>query len=417
MAESRSIIDRLCDDSVWDDFLKRKSTSASKEKAEIMEDFIVNRRYRGIVESIRNGTYTFKPVRRIEIPKPDSEEKRVVYSCKRKDMTEHMVLRVLADLLQDYDAIFQDNLYSFRNEGGVQKAVARLRAIDDIGSMYAYKADITKYFNSVDQKKMISIMKKARIDKGVIELIGSIIGNPEVEFEGEIIIDEKRGIMPGLPFSTFLSNLYLNDIDIHFKQMRIQYYRFADDILILSNSKEELNKHVGYVRMLIKKRNLVINPDKEIFYRPHDRIEFLGLFIQDGSFDLNRKSLDRTMKKIRMEGRHYRKLVEIGEKTTEESVHCFLTRMDQRFFGWEKNSKACWTHWYFPLINTDKSLKIIDNQIQEWCRFIVTGKHVKGNLYCVSYQYLKGMGYQTLVNRFYNRRYKSESEDGVPCRT
>ena len=406
-----TIIDDLCDDSVWDDFLIRKEAQANKKDVEVLEDFIKNRRYKTIVKEIRDGTYRFRPVRRLEIPKQGSDEKRVVYTCKRQDISEHMVLRVFADLLQRYDGIFSDNLYSFRNEGGVQKAVARMRNIECLGNMYSYKADITKYFNSINQERMRFVLDRSEVDESAVKLIQSIIENPEVDFEGQIITDNNRGIMPGLPFSTFLSNLYLRDMDIYFRDMGVQYYRFADDILILSESKEELDRHVAYVKRFLKSSGLEINPEKEFFYDPHSLIEFLGLYIRDGIFDINDKSLKRSLRKIRIEGRHYRKTVETGEKSVDQAVHCFLVKMDHRFFGWEQNSKACWSHWYFPLINTDKSLKIIDKQIQDWIRYIMLGCHVKRNRYRIPYKILKKHGYRTLVSRFYDRRYKSQSDN------
>lgn len=413
-SDSISIIDDLCDDSVWDDFLKRKSVNSKNSKKTEMEEFIKNRRYRETVESIREGNYEFKPVRRLEIPKPGTEDKRIVYTCKRDDITEHMVLRVFAELLQRYDDIFCDNLYSFRNTGGVQRAIARLQGIQkDIGLKYAYKADITKYFNSINRKKMERILIENRIDERSCDLIGKILDSSMVEFNGELIEDEERGILPGMPFSTFLSNLYLNDMDQHFHNNKVQYYRFADDILVLADSENELLEHVKYIRDFVKERGLEINPSKETFYKPHARIEFLGLYIQDGIFDINRKSLDKSIRRIRILGRYYRKTVEKHTKTVDEAVHCFLVKINQRFFGWKRKSKNSWSSWYFPLINTDDSLKKIDHQVQEWIRYIITGKHIEGNRCRISYKKLKKYQYVTLVNRFYNRNYKNRDRIGM----
>lgn len=411
-----TLIDELCDDATWDSYLSMKIAKSQKSDIGPLVEFISGRKYRDVVDGIRDGTYQFNPARRILIPKPGTSEFRVIYSFKREDITEHMVLRVFAHLLQRYDGIFEDNLYSFRNDGGVQKAIARLRSIDDIGSLYGYKADITKYFNSIELKKMFWLLRRTELDRPSCRLIEGILSNPIVECEGVLMEDNERGIMPGLPFSTFLSNLYLGGMDAHFQREKVQYYRFADDILVLCESERELRKHVTYIRRFVRNRLLEINPSKEVFYKPGDRIEFLGLFIKDGTFDLNRKSLDRSLRKIRIEGRHYRRTVERGEKTVDEAVHCFLVRMDQRFFGWERNSKKCWTHWYFPMINTDESLKVIDHQIQYWVRYIITGKHIKGNAYRISYGDLKKYGYRTLVSRFYDRSYKSRMVNGLPCR-
>lgn len=181
-----------------------------------------------------------------------------------------------------------------------------MRGIEDIGSKYAYKVDITKYFNSVDKDKMMRVLKKSGVEKEVCDIIKGILYEPMVVLDGRLVEDDEKGIMPGMPFATFLSNLFLTVIDKHFHDLQVQYYRFADDILILADSEKELRQYVAYTKRTIRSKGLDINPNKEFFYKPHDRIEFLGLYIQDSKFDLNTKSLKRAMSKISIAGREYR---------------------------------------------------------------------------------------------------------------
>ena len=60
--------------------------------------------------------------------------------------------------------------------------------------------------------------------------------------DGKLIVDNEKGIMPGMPFATFLSNLFLANIDKYFYERQVQYYRFADDILIFADSENELKQ-------------------------------------------------------------------------------------------------------------------------------------------------------------------------------
>ncbi len=401
-----TIIDDLCDDSKWEEFLQCKySVLCKPENRELKESCM--EQIREITVGIREGTYRFKPVRRIEVPKPNGS-KRIVYTSKRKgDEAEHMVLRMFAILLQRYDDLFSDNLYSFRNDNGVQKAIARMRSIEDIGSKYAYKADITSYFNTVNKNNMMRILKRSGVEKGACDLIKSILFERMVMLNDSPMEDDDKGIMPGMPFATFLSNLFLTDMDRHFHDRQVQYYRFADDILILADSEKELKQHVAYVKRTISNKGLDINPKKEIFYKPHDRIEFLGLYIQDGIFDINTKSLKRAMHKIRVKARECRMKVEEGVKSEDDAVRRFMSAMRFRFLGSRGCPNKCWASWYFPLINTAESLKAIDHHIQEWARFVKTGKHVRRNRYLLSYEEMKERGYRTLVNAFYDRNYKS----------
>lgn len=158
----------------------------------------------------------------------------------------------------------------------------------------------------------------------------------------------------------------------------------------------------NYIHQFIKRRNLFINYDKEYYYNPGDRIEFLGLFIQNDVIDVNKKARDKAMRSVRQLGRAYRKEVELGNKTEDIALHCFLRKINGKFYGWDDPKKS-WSNWYFPLINTDSTLLELDHQIQEWARFIITGKHNKRNYTIVSYQKLKDFGFIPLVNSFYNR--------------
>ena len=53
-------------------------------------------------------------------------------------------------------------------------------------------------------------------------------------------------------------------------------------------------------------------------------------------------------------------------------------KYNKKFYGMEEDDLS-WKYWFFPTINTDKSLKIVDRYMQDWQRYIVTGVHNKKN--------------------------------------
>ena len=62
-----------------------------------------------------------------------------------------------------------------------------------------------------------------------------------------------------------------------------------------------------------------------------------------------------------------------------------------------------WARWYFPLITTDRSLRAIDQYMQECIRYIATEKHTKSK-YNFRYDQMKEFGYQSLVNNWYKNK-------------
>ena len=82
--------------------------------------------------------------------------------------------------------------------------------------------------------------------------------------------------------------------------------------------------------------------------------------------------------------------------TIKAMTKCF----NYKFFETRNPNDLTWSRWFFPIINTDKGLKTIDEYLQMYLRYSVTGKHNKAN-YRIKYSTLKECNYRSLVNEFY----------------
>ena len=77
-----------------------------------------------------------------------------------------------------------------------------------------------------------------------------------------------------------------------------------------------------------------------------------------------------------------------------------IRKFNTKFYSC-KNSELSWKYWYFPVINTSETLKIVDEYLQQYIRYIYTGKHNKKNYKLVPYSKLKRLGYKSLVHEYY----------------
>ena len=75
-------------------------------------------------------------------------------------------------------------------------------------------------------------------------------------------------------------------------------------------------------------------------------------------------------------------------------------------------NELTWTHWYFPLINTDRSLQEIDHYAQSCIRTLATGKHTKA-AYNFRYDSIRALGYEPLVHRYWAHK-AAETEKKAP---
>ena len=91
------------------------------------------------------------------------------------------------------------------------------------------------------------------------------------------------------------------------------------------------------------------------------------------------------------------------------AAKAFIRVFNQKLFENTMAHELTWVRWYFPLINTTESLKILDEYAQQCIRYLATGKRTKA-AYNFRYVDMKQIGYISLVNRYNNMKGKEEYE-------
>ncbi len=394
-----SLLDSLNNEDLWNDFLVSKENSKNLPQKVIKEyqEFICNKKYMKIANDIISGLYQFSIPRKVLIGKMGKKKKRTVYIYEE---TENYILKMLSYLLYKYDNMFSPNLYSFRKNNGVKKAIYTIINTGKINKMCAYKVDIKNYFNSIPVNMLLENLKKDLDDKRLYNLIEELLLNKQVKYEDKIILEEK-GIMAGVPISAFLANYYLRDLDKYFYENNILYARYADDIIVFANTMEEVKKYQEIIKQFLNLKKLSVNEEKEYFYKVGEKFEFLGFSFENGVIDISNNSFKKIKRKIRRTARGLRRWMIRKNATPEVTLKAMNRKYNNKFFGKNEN-ELTWKYWFFPIINTDKTLKQVDNYMQEQQRYVVTGVHNKRNFEKVPYEFLKKCNYKSLVNEYYN---------------
>ncbi len=396
------LLEDIINPSLWNEFLKYKLSKdfiSDKEKEELNK-YITSQRYLDIASKISSNSYTFSIPTKHLISKGHSGKKRIVYTFTNDEM---IILKFISFLLYEYDYLFSPNLYSFRKSSGVKNAIYKISKLKNIKNMYGYKVDISNYFNSINTEILLKNLEKDLKDKELYSLIKSMLSNKQVIYNNEVI-NEEKGVIAGAPTSSFLANYYIKEIDEYFWKQNVVYYRYADDIIIFCNSEDELVKNVEELKRFISKYKLSINKEKEHYYKPGEKWEFLGFSFKDKTIDISSNSTRKIKAKIRRTARGLRRWMIRNNKDYKLAVKAMNRKYNRKFFGKLDNTELSWKYWFFPVINTTSSLKIIDNYMQQEQRYIATGKHNKMNFKKVPYLVLKECGYRALVNEYYDSR-------------
>ena len=345
------------------------------------------------------------------INKMGTSRRRVVYTYSGG---ERLLLKMIAYHLHEHDDLFAPNLFSFRMGSGVRNAMMHLRCRPNMGSRYVYKVDIHDYFNSVDPARIRPMVESARGgEPSLCALILAILDNPCVLWNGEPM-EERKGIMAGVPISSFLANLFLSEMDWHMYRENVLYARYADDIIVFADSEEELEKHKSYILGTLDSLGLTINPKKEFTSRPGEPWTFLGITYNNGTFDVAEASVEKMKGKMRRKARRFRRLMTRGNRplSGEDAIRRYINVFNIKFYDSRHNTELTWARWFFPIITTSESLAELDRYMVECIRYIRTGKHTKAN-YRLRYETIKSYGFRSLVHEYYRGlKAPDEGENG-----
>lgn len=395
-----SILDKLSDEKVWIDFYERKVDPAFFRISDAKElfQYVRQKRYLPVVEKIISGEKLSIPMKK-RIAKSGSSKKRVVYSLPED---ETMVLKLLTWLMiRKYDSCLPSNLYSFRPHYGAKDALKKLVSMPDMSEYYSYKLDVRNYFNSIDIDLLLPHLKSLFADdEPLYDFIASQLSDPRAMDEG-VLIEERKGAMAGMPYAVFLANAYLMQLDWKFSATPgLIYCRYSDDIIIFSKDKSLLDDAKKQLHDSLKEFHLDINHDKEVETAPGHKWTFLGFEYDGKDIDVCEVSVQKLKAKMRRKSRALRRWAEVNGKGGWMAARAFIKHFNKKLYTCDDRSEINWSLWYFPLITTDKSLRVIDQYMQDCIRYIATGSRTKSR-FAFRYEQMKNLGLISLVNMWY----------------
>lgn len=394
-----SILHKLQYEDEWNNFLlyKQQNNFISKYEIEIIEKFISEKKYLDYYNLIQEGNFPVTFPRKKIVNKEGSDKKRIVYSF---DAEENIVLKFIAHQLSVFDGEFSKNCYAFRHGYGVKDAIRQFRGSKKFSKKYCLKIDIQNYFNSINVDLLIEKMDFLRAsDPQLYNLFTKILREDRV-YENNSLIHDNHGAMAGIPISPFFANVYLTVADKFFEAEEISYFRYSDDILIFADTKAELDLYTKYLYNILAEHSLEINPSKFTISEPGETWEFLGFSYSYGKIDLSANTKRKIKAKIKRKADALRRWQRKKGLSPDKAAIGFIRAMNRKFFGFDDVHDFTWNRWFFPNITEDVGLKEIDAYMQEYIRYIITGRHYKGN-YRITYEQMKAWGYRSLVNEYY----------------
>lgn len=196
----------------------------------------------------------------------------------------HAIMQVVQPILES--VYIKDTYQSIKGRGS-HKALERINGWmkDEKATRYCLKMDIRKFYPSIDNETPKALLrKKIKCQKTLILL--------------DTLVDSTDGLPIGNYTSQTLANYYLAFFD-HFvkEQLASKYYvRYADDIVIFSESKDELNSKFLKIKEYLSGLKLEIKGNWQVFEVRGRGLDFLG-YRMFGGYTLLRKSVATKIKR------------------------------------------------------------------------------------------------------------------------
>src|SRR6266436_202405 len=225
-----------------------------------------------IREQLLSGTYKPKPVRRVEIPKPDGGGVRKLGI---PSVLDRFIQQAVMQVLQrQWNPTFSQYSYGFRPRRSAHHAVAQAQQYIAQGHGWVIDLDLEKFFDRVNHDKLMGQIAKRIEDKRLLKLIRAFL-NAGV-MENGLVSPSGEGTPQGGPLSPLLSNLVLDVLDRELERRGHRFVRYADDCNIYVRSERAGQRVMESItRFITQKLKLKVNEAKSAVARPQER-KFLG---------------------------------------------------------------------------------------------------------------------------------------------
>lgn len=229
--------------------------------------------YDALVSNILKGRYRPRPVRRVEIPKEEKGKTRLLGIPTVVDrMVQQAIVQVLTPV---FEPMFSNYSFGFRPKRSAHDALLAIKHYADEGNLWVASIDLEKFFDNVNQSKLIQLLSDSVEDKRVVSLIHRFL-QAGVMIDG-VVQKSEEGTPQGGPLSPLLANIMLNELDRELEARGHAFVRYADDCMILKKTKRAAQRTLESVSAFIEKKLfLKVNREKSYVANISRSVKYLG---------------------------------------------------------------------------------------------------------------------------------------------
>jgi len=302
-----------------------------------------------IRQQLIDGRYRPKPVKRVEIPKPDGRKRKLGIPT----VLDRMIQQAIAQVLQEeWDTDFHDNSYGFRPNRNAHQAIRYAQETIQQGYRWVVDCDLEAFFDNVNHDKLMTRLKDRHRDPMLLRLINRYL-KAGVQIDGTTKASIE-GVPQGGPLSPVLSNIVLNQLDWELTTREHRFVRYADDFVVFVKSQPAGERVMQSLQRYIDDSlRLKVNTQKSAVDRPWKRT-FLGFTFSKRGLKI--KVSDKALMKLKATVRM------LSRRTRGHTLLQVIAEIRKSLLGWKA---------YFDIAEVLSPLRDLDKWIRRRLRSYV----------------------------------------------
>jgi RNA-directed DNA polymerase len=300
--------------------------------------------YQSLCHQILEGTYRPKPVRKVEIPKPQGGVRMLGIPTVTDRMLQQAIHQVLSPV---YEEQFDKNSFGFRPGRNAQQAVETAKEYINAGYDRIIELDMEKFFDTVNHQKLMALLSNAVKDKRTLKLIHAYLRSGIME--GGMVSQRTEGTPQGSPLSPLLSNIMLHELDKELNKRGHKFVRYADDCSIYVRSEKSAQRVMESITKYIEKKlRLKVNREKTRISRPTEsRLLGFSFYKNKERYEIriSKKSLKRIKEKCK-------RITKSSDPTPQQAK---LKKLEAVIRGWVN---------YFKIAKAKSNMQQMDEMIR-----------------------------------------------------
>ncbi len=349
---------------IFDDRIKKKSFKGIDKirptQFEKNKDVEIKR----IAERYKNEEYNFIPYLEILRTKGRNKVPRMISSPTVRD-------KITLTALKEY--LHKQFPESVPNK--LANCVVRelKEKIDSENFKFYYRTDIKAFYDEINRTKLLNLLTEKISNPKTLNVLKSSIENITIPHnESKKNSDNYttiKGIPQGLPISNILAQIYLGKIDNHFLKNEFCYFRFVDDIIILTRYKPYLTSF--RLKFMLSHLGLKLNKDKSQIGNISTPFSFLGYHFKGAKLTLSEKQISKFITRISGKFTWFKRGIENPESRPEWLIknvdlfkESFISELNEKITGAKAGKKRYGWLFYFIEIDDLTLLYRIDDIIR-----------------------------------------------------